>query len=79
MQALEEKERKQKTIRDQLVQDKLRLKHRYEMLKSMSYRNSRNERTISECSSSTISTASTTSTSNDGKEIITLSSLLGLV
>jgi len=66
--ALEEKERKQKTIKDQLVQDKMRLKHRYEMLKSMSYRNSRNERTISECSSSTISTSSTASTSNDDND-----------
>lgn len=70
VQALEEKDRKQNMVKDQLESQQRKLKQRLDLLKVMAYRNSRGERTISECSSSTISTASTASVSNDehGKE-----------
>lgn len=64
-QALEEKDRKQSVMKDQLSREQRRLRQRLDLLKTMAYRKSRGGRTISECSSSTVSTASTASISND--------------
>ena len=65
LQALEEKDRKQASLREQLTREHRQLKKRLDMLRSLDeYRNSRGERTISECSSSTMSTASTASSAS---------------
>lgn len=72
-QALEEKEKKQCMIKDNLHREQRYLKRRLETLRSAGrYRNSRAERTISECSSSTQSNVSTSSVSTEEQGIYLL-------
>ncbi|XP_067936124.1 max-interacting protein 1-like [Watersipora subatra] len=67
--ALEEKEKKQCMIKDNLSREHRYLKRRLDSLKHLrAYRNSRAERTISECSSSTLSNSSTSSISTEEQD-----------